>query len=52
VRQIGSPMRFSRTPAVRGVAGPPLGADTRAVLTGAGVPAEVIDAVSPQEERA
>ena len=47
VRQIGSPMRLSRTPAVRGVAGPPLGADTRAVLTHAGVPADVIDAVAP-----
>ena len=52
VRQLGSPMRFSRTPAVRGAAGPPLGADTRAVLTRTGVPAEVVDAVSPQEQRA
>ena len=52
VRQIGSPMRFSRTPTVRGVAGPPLGADTRAVLTRAGVPTEVVDAVSPQEQQA
>jgi formyl-CoA transferase len=51
MRQIGSPMRFSRTPAVRGVAGPPLGADTRAALTRSGVPAEVVDAVSPQENR-
>jgi crotonobetainyl-CoA:carnitine CoA-transferase CaiB-like acyl-CoA transferase len=33
VRQLGSPMRFSRTPAVRGKAGPLLGADTAAVLT-------------------
>lgn len=47
VRQIGSPMRMSRTPAVRGVAGPPLGADTRAVLTRTGVPADVVDAVAP-----
>jgi crotonobetainyl-CoA:carnitine CoA-transferase CaiB-like acyl-CoA transferase len=47
VRQIGSPMRFSRTPAVRDHAGPPLGADTRAVLIRSGVPAEVVDAVSP-----
>lgn len=46
VRQIGSPMRLSRSPAVRGVAGPPLGADTRAVLTRHGVPAEVVDAVA------
>jgi crotonobetainyl-CoA:carnitine CoA-transferase CaiB-like acyl-CoA transferase len=52
VRQIGSPMRFSRTPAVRGVAGPPLGADTREVLSRAGVPADVVDAVSPQADRA
>jgi crotonobetainyl-CoA:carnitine CoA-transferase CaiB-like acyl-CoA transferase len=47
VRQIGSPMRLSRTPVVHRNAGPPLGADTRAVLTGAGVPAEVVDGVSP-----
>jgi formyl-CoA transferase len=52
VRQIGSPMRFSRTPPVRDHAGPPLGADTRAVLTRAGVPADVVDAVSPQGEPA
>ncbi|GAA1382011.1 CoA transferase [Pseudonocardia kongjuensis] len=32
VRQLGSPMRFSRTPARRGDAGPPLGSDTAAVL--------------------
>lgn len=32
VRQIGSPMRFSRSPAARGAAGPGLGADTVAVL--------------------
>jgi formyl-CoA transferase len=51
VRQIGSPMRFSRSPAVRGAAGPPLGADTRAVLTRSGVPAEIVDAVDPQEDR-
>jgi formyl-CoA transferase len=50
VRQIGSPMRLSRTPAVRGVAGPPLGADTRAVLTRAGVPADVVDAVTTAHE--
>jgi formyl-CoA transferase len=47
VRQIGSPMRLSRTPAVRGVAGPPLGADTRAALTRAGLPADLVDAVAP-----
>jgi len=33
VRQLGSPMRLSRTPVRRGPAGPRLGADTRAVLT-------------------
>ncbi|MEV1293766.1 CoA transferase [Pseudonocardia sp. NPDC049635] len=32
VRQLGSPMRFSRTPARRGDAGPPLGSATSAVL--------------------
>jgi crotonobetainyl-CoA:carnitine CoA-transferase CaiB-like acyl-CoA transferase len=47
VRQLGSPMRFSRTPTVRAAAGPPLGADTHAVLTRSGVPAEIVDAVSP-----
>jgi crotonobetainyl-CoA:carnitine CoA-transferase CaiB-like acyl-CoA transferase len=52
VRQLGSPIRFSRTPAVRDHAGPPLGADTRAVLSRAGVPADVVDAVSPQGDRA
>jgi crotonobetainyl-CoA:carnitine CoA-transferase CaiB-like acyl-CoA transferase len=46
VRQIGSPMRLSRTPAVRGVAGPPLGADTRAVLARYGVPADVVDSIA------
>ncbi|MEQ3554369.1 CoA transferase [Pseudonocardia nematodicida] len=32
VRQLGSPMRFSRTPARRGHAGPPLGSSTADVL--------------------
>ncbi|MGH7763448.1 MAG: CaiB/BaiF CoA transferase family protein [Candidatus Dormibacteraceae bacterium] len=32
VRQLGSPMRFSKTPARRDTAGPRLGDDTRAVL--------------------
>lgn len=32
VRQLGSPMRFSRTPVRRGSAGPPLGDATEAVL--------------------
>jgi formyl-CoA transferase len=35
VEQLGSPMRLSRTPVVRGGAGPVLGADTDAVLGGA-----------------
>ena len=41
-RQIGSPMRMSESPPVREHAGPPLGADTRAVLERAGVPADVV----------
>jgi crotonobetainyl-CoA:carnitine CoA-transferase CaiB-like acyl-CoA transferase len=45
-RQIGSPMRLSASPPVRDHAGPPLGADTRTVLTRAGVPADVVDAVA------
>jgi len=32
VRQVGSPMRFSRTPVRRDNAGPPLGDSTAAVL--------------------
>jgi crotonobetainyl-CoA:carnitine CoA-transferase CaiB-like acyl-CoA transferase len=44
VRQLGSPMRLSATPARRGPAGPVLGADTRAVLTEAGCPPAEIDA--------
>jgi formyl-CoA transferase len=36
VRQIGSPMRLSATPPVRGAAGPSLGADTETVLAEAG----------------
>src|SRR5579864_777647 len=37
VRQLGSPMRFSRTPVRRDKAGPRLGEDTRAVLAGVGI---------------
>ena len=37
VRQIGSPMRFSRTPARLNAAGPVLGADTADVLRELGV---------------
>ena len=57
-RQIGSPMRLSRTPAVRGGAGPLLGAHTRAVLAEAGLPPDVVDALAgpadaeAKEERA
>ena len=43
VRQLGSPMRFSRTPAVRGAAGPVLGADTRDVLASAGYSADDVE---------
>ncbi|MDT7785618.1 MAG: hypothetical protein QOF58_4037 [Pseudonocardiales bacterium] len=45
VRQIGSPMRFSRTSAQQGAAGPLLGADTREVLREAGYDDRVIDAM-------
>ncbi len=43
VRQVGSPMRFSRTPVRRAGAGPVLGADTRAALEVAGYGAAEID---------
>ena len=43
VRQVGSPMRFSRTPVARGGAGPVLGADTRAALEVAGYDKAEID---------
>jgi formyl-CoA transferase len=43
VRQLGSPVRLSRTPVRRGRAGPALGLDTRAVLTEAGLSAGEID---------
>ena len=45
VRQIGSPMRFSRTPVERAGAGPVLGADTRAALRKAGYGDDEIDAL-------
>lgn len=45
VRQIGSPMRFSRTPATRAAAGPVLGADTRAALEVAGYAEDEVDAL-------
>lgn len=37
VRQMGSPMRLSKTPTRQGNAGPPLGAHTKAVLSEAGI---------------
>ncbi len=43
VRQVGSPMRFSRTPVTRAGAGPVLGADTRAALEVAGYDTVQID---------
>ncbi|GAB3559405.1 CaiB/BaiF CoA transferase family protein [Spelaeicoccus albus] len=43
VRQIGSPMRFSRTPAVRRAAGPMLGADNRTILGELGYEGEELD---------
>ncbi|GAB3462108.1 CoA transferase [Streptomonospora sediminis] len=45
IRQLGSPMRFSDTPARRGTAGPVLGAATRAALRGAGVGEDEIAAL-------
>jgi crotonobetainyl-CoA:carnitine CoA-transferase CaiB-like acyl-CoA transferase len=43
VRQLGSPMRFSRTQGVRAGAGPLLGADTRDALLGAGYTADEVE---------
>lgn len=43
VTQLGSPMRFSRTPVRRDTAGPVLGADTAAVLAEIGYTAEEIE---------
>ena len=45
VRQLGSPMRLSGTPARRGGAGPVLGADSRAVLGEVGYSDAEIDAL-------
>jgi crotonobetainyl-CoA:carnitine CoA-transferase CaiB-like acyl-CoA transferase len=42
VRQIGSPLRMSATPAVRRSAGPLLGADTEAVLRESGIDEDTI----------
>jgi crotonobetainyl-CoA:carnitine CoA-transferase CaiB-like acyl-CoA transferase len=43
VRQLGSPMRFSRTPTVRMNAGPSLGSDTRSILQSLGYTPDKID---------
>jgi crotonobetainyl-CoA:carnitine CoA-transferase CaiB-like acyl-CoA transferase len=45
VRQLGSPMRLSRTPARRDAAGPQLGTGTRAALEWAEIPPAEIDAL-------
>jgi len=45
VRQIGSPLRLSRTPPRRGAAAPMLGADTREVLREAGYTDAEVDAL-------
>lgn len=50
VRQIGSPMRFSRTPAVRRAAGPMLGADNRAILGELGYRGEELEALCDVDE--
>lgn len=43
VRQIGSPIRMSRTPAAEASAAPAIGADTRDVLASAGIAPEEIE---------
>ncbi|CAM3493204.1 CaiB/BaiF CoA-transferase family protein [Kibdelosporangium persicum] len=45
VRQLGSPMRLSRTPTRRDAAGPALGADTRAALLAVGYTNDEIDSL-------
>lgn len=45
VRQLGSPMRLSRTPARQDSAGPQLGAGTRAALEWADIPPAEVDAL-------
>lgn len=46
VRQLGSPMRFSRTPTVRRAAGPVLGSSNREVLAAAGFEGEELEALA------
>jgi crotonobetainyl-CoA:carnitine CoA-transferase CaiB-like acyl-CoA transferase len=46
VRRLGSPMRLDETPAVRGLAGPVLGPDTRTVLSELGYTDTEIDALT------
>jgi crotonobetainyl-CoA:carnitine CoA-transferase CaiB-like acyl-CoA transferase len=48
VRQLGSPMRFSRTPAVRGAAGPLLGEGTADALRAVGYSEEEITELTAQ----
>jgi crotonobetainyl-CoA:carnitine CoA-transferase CaiB-like acyl-CoA transferase len=48
VRQLGSPMRFSKTPAARNGAGPVLGDSTQAALVDAGYSAEEVEALLAQ----
>ena len=48
VRQLGSPMRFSRTPAARNWAGPVLGDSTQVALLDAGYSAEEVEALLAQ----
>ena len=45
VRQVGSPLRLSRTPPRRGAAAPMLGADTHEVLREVGYTDDEIDAL-------
>lgn len=46
VRQLGSPMRFSRTPAVRRAAGPLLGSSNRTVFASLGYEGAELDALA------
>lgn len=45
VRQLGSPMRFSRSPTRRGAAGPDLGTGTREALRAVGYTEAEVDAL-------